>query len=275
VTDLDTAATPSSGAELLSLLSVREIGADTFVADPVEGAGSNGSAALPGLYGGQVLAQALLAADGTVSEERLAHSLHVYFVARGQPDQPVTFDVARDRDGRSFSARRVVARQGERVILTAAASFTVGEGGPDRQGLRAPTVVGPEDSEPMTTHLVGVEVRTPPVELDRGHPSRVWMRSELGSTPRSNAAGVAYASDLFSGMTTFLTVPPNTFFTTLDHAIWFHRPFRMQDWVLMDLVGVSLASGRGWYTGQFYDHTGQALASLAQEVLLRMPDEPV
>jgi acyl-CoA thioesterase II len=249
---------------LAQLLSVTEEAADRFVASVLAPGRANG------LYGGQVVAQALLAAARTVPDERRPHSLHGYFLRRGDAREPVTFDVDRDRDGHSYSARTVVARQDERVIFRMSASFTRAEEGPDRQAVAMPAVRGPGDATPLPPILPGVEVRDPEPSAERSHPVRTWVRAAGAGAedPVYAAAVLVYVSDLFSGLAGLLG-PRVRSMASLDHAVWFHRPVRMDDWVLMDHVGTSVAAGRGWYRSTLFDRSGAALAACAQEMVVR------
>ncbi|MGY1742118.1 MULTISPECIES: acyl-CoA thioesterase [unclassified Blastococcus] len=256
--------TAAEGTPLPELLSVREVGPDRWLADALAPGRHNG------LYGGQVAAQALVAAARTVAAERAPHSLHGYFLRRGDARLPVLFDVERDRDGHSYSARTVVARQEDRVVFRMAASFAGREDGPDRQAVAMPPVRAPEDSQPLPPTLTGVEVRDPEPSAERQHPMRTWVRAPGADAgdPLHSAAVLVYVSDLFSGLA-HLMGPRVRSMASLDHAVWFHRPVRMDDWVLMDHVGTSVAAGRGWYSSTLFDRTGAALASCAQEMVIR------
>ena len=254
---------------LAELLDVRELTPDRWVADAPAPGRHNG------LYGGQVAAQALIAAARTVAAERAPHSLHGYFLRRGDARLPVVFDVERDRDGHSYSARTVAARQEDRVIFRLAASFSRPEEGPDRQAIGMPEVRGPEESQPLPAILTGVEVRDPDPSTERQHPMRTWVRAPDTASPSAGeaealhaAAALVYVSDLFSGLANLMG-PRVRSMASLDHAVWFHRPARMDDWVLMDHVGTSVAAGRGWYTSTLFDRSGAALASCAQEMVIR------
>jgi acyl-CoA thioesterase-2 len=263
MTEAPAGAGRSPSGELMVLLTPEVVDRDISIADP--------RLAGPGLFGGQVAAQALLAAAGTVPPDRVAHSLHGYFLRRGDASRRVLYTVERDRDGRSYSARRVVARQGGQVIFNMAASFAVPEDGPEVQAVAMPEVPAPEDSAPVETHLVGIEVRDPDPRPDRLHPTRVWVRciDDLGPDPHAHAAVLTYVSDLFSGLSVLGNMRPTDLMTSLDHALWFHRPARLDRWILMDHLGAALASGRGWYTGHLYDESGTAVAGLAQQMVLR------
>jgi acyl-CoA thioesterase II len=224
-----------------------------------------------GLYGGQVAAQALLAASETVAPDRQPHSLHAYFLRRGETNQSVVYDIDRDRDGASYSARRVVARQGERIILTASLSFHVGETSPDVQGFAAPSIATPDEvrDHVIRSRCFGMEFR----DLS---PSTVWplqmwagATEALPNNPRISSALVTYLSDMYTGIFAFPEADASTNLVSLDHVIWFHRTAPATDWFLMDLAGESIANGRGMYLGRIYDSSGKMVATLAQETLFR------
>jgi len=237
------------------------------------------------LYGGQVAAQALRAAGLTVPEGRLPHSLHSYFLRPGDASVPTVFQVYRDRDGGSYSARRVVALQEGKVIFNLSASFHVGGEGPDLQPSKAPAVHGPEACRPYALpRLFGLESRA----CDEEHgsamwPMRFWSRTDAplpADDQLLHACVLTYLSDISSGVIALeepgareadgTPVPGHAVSgSSLDHAVWFHRPVRMDDWVLMDHEGQTAASGRGWYTGSIHDTDGRLVASLAQECLFR------
>ena len=220
------------------------------------------------LFGGQVAAQALLAAGRTVQAERRPHSLHGYFLRPGDSRRPVVFSVDRDRDGRSFSARRVVARQEGEVILNLSASFHAGDDqAQDEVALRPPVAAATQVTVPH--RLIGFEQRV--VDLPfTVHPTRVWMRSTqaLPADPLVHAAALTYLSDIYTGHGA-LQSAVGKHQSTLDHTVWFHRPARADEWVLMDLQARSVGQGRGLYTGELWTEAGVLVASLAQETLYR------
>jgi acyl-CoA thioesterase-2 len=225
------------------------------------------------LYGGQVAAQALLAAGRCVPPERPPHSLHGYFLRPGDASQPIIFHVYRDRDGRSYSARRVVAVQDGDVIFNMSASFHVADEGPDAQLAKMPAgVAPPEESRPLNLFRVfDFEAAAPPIEGGPYEfPIRFWARSDIAlpDDPLIHAAAIAYLSDISTGLVPLHTSEGRST-SSLDHAMWFHRAGRADDWLLTDLVGHSAAEGRGWYTGSMYDRNGRLIASLAQETLFR------
>ncbi|GGQ27022.1 acyl-CoA thioesterase-2 [Actinomadura coerulea] len=226
------------------------------------------------LYGGQVAAQALRAAGGTVPEGRLPHSLHGYFLRGGDAARPTIFRVDRDRDGRSFSARRVVALQGGEVIFSMSVSFQRPADDEDRQVHPAPRVPGPENlpASPVP-RLFSMESRVPPQPYEAADfPTRLWSRctAPLPDDDLLHACVLTYLSDISSGLIALHDGAARSG-SSLDHAVWFHRPVRMDDWVLMDLVPQTVAAGRGWYTGTIHAGDGVLVASLTQETLFRTP----
>jgi acyl-CoA thioesterase II len=220
------------------------------------------------LYGGQVAAQALYAAGRTVPAERLPHSLHGYFLRQGSSVRPTVLQVERDRDGHSFSARRVVAIQEGEVILNMSASFAVPQAGADRDAA-APELPArdplPRWSLPRHPSF---ELRT--ADTGRRLPVRFWLRStvELPADPLLHAAVLTYASDLSTGLVA-LEDDKAEAGPSLDHAVWFHRPARMDDWTWHELEPHAVSGGRGWYTGAVYAADGSRVASIAQEQLFR------
>ena len=229
------------------------------------------------LYGGQVAAQALLAAGRTVPPDRLPHSLHGYFLRSGDAARPAVFRVERDRDGRSFSARRVVAIQGGEVIFNMSASFTAGSRGPDVAVDPAP---GAEPPDGLPSHtlprLFSFEARRPAQPYPDAHwPTRFWARSTaaLPDDPLLHACVLTYLSDIGTGLSA-LPDDQASPGPSLDHAVWFHRAARPDDWVLMDLVPRTVAGGRGWYTGTLHTTDGTLAASFVQETLFRPGPNP-
>jgi len=220
------------------------------------------------LYGGQVAAQALYAAGHTVPAGRLPHSLHGYFLRQGSRLRPTVFQVDRDRDGHSFSARRVVAIQDGEVIFNMSASFAPVRAGADRDAV-APELPspGPLPRWSLPRHP-SFEVRT--ADTGRRLPVRFWLRStvELPGDPLLQAAVLAYTSDLSTGLVTLEDHEAEAG-PSLDHAVWFHRPARMDDWTWHELEPHAVSSGRGWYTGAIYAADGSRIASFAQEQLFR------
>ncbi|WP_433501981.1 acyl-CoA thioesterase [Pseudonocardia halophobica] len=224
------------------------------------------------LFGGQVAAQALLAAGRTVADDRAPHSLHGYYLRGGHASRPTVFQVHRDRDGRSFTARRVVAIQDGEVIFNMAASFAVPQDGPDTSVDPVPEAPDPDTlSGAPVPRVFGFEGRTVHAHPGaRSYPVRYWTRctEPLPEDPLVHASALTYISDMFGA---FPPVDGGVPGPSLDHAIWFHRPVRADEWMLIDLVPRSAAGGRNWYTGTLHDRTGRHVASLTQECLFRAP----
>jgi acyl-CoA thioesterase-2 len=248
------------------------------------------------VFGGQVAGQALVAAGRTVPRERRVHSLHSYFIRGGDPSVPIVYEVDRVRDGRSFTTRRVVAVQHGKAIFTLSASFQLDEPGLDHQ---EPMPAVPEPSslptyaESATGYLekVGMArlprpidiryVTEPPWRAREDGPgearSQVWMRAdgELPDDDLLHVCVLAYASDMT--LLDSVLVRHGVYWGTdkvlgasLDHAMWFHRRFRADEWFLYDCVSPSASGARGLATGRFYSHDGQLVATVVQEGLLRV-----
>ncbi|WOH80443.1 acyl-CoA thioesterase II [Bradyrhizobium sp. BEA-2-5] len=251
------------------------------------------------VFGGQFVAQALAAAEQTVREDQAAHSVHGYFVRSGDEHQPIIYEVERIRDGMSFSTRRVDAVQDGRTVFTMTASFQHKEVGFEHQDLM-PQTPGPEgllsqaqiarkymDKMPDAAReqllLEGaIEIRpVDPIDIlnpQAKPPQRsVWYRAvgALPDRPALHRALLAYVSDLnllSTAMRPHATtwVTPGIQSTSLDHAIWFHRPFRMDDWLLFVMDSPSANGARGFASGRFYTREGRLVASAAQEGLIRV-----
>lgn len=226
-----------------------------------------------GLYGGQVAAQALRAAAETVPPGRQPHSLHGYFLSRGDPARRVLLMVNRDRDGRSYSNRRVIAVQNGVVIFNMAASFHLTEEGPDYQAHEMPYVPGPAGLPDLTvrTRMLGIDIRIPPQSVPgQEWPSRVWMRAREDLAGEiEQACALTYVSDMFTGLASVPEISQVGPVTSIDHAVWFHRQASLGDWVLMDLLPESTSGGRGMYTGRIFTANGALAAGIAQESLFR------
>jgi acyl-CoA thioesterase-2 len=224
------------------------------------------------LYGGQVAAQALRAAGLTVPAGRHPHSLHCYFLRGGSATMPTDLTVERDRDGRSYSARRVVARQDGKTIFTLSASFHVPEDGPDHTVGAMPSTEGPDGlGEYAVPRLASMRGRMPPQpHPEAAWPTRFWTRctAPLPDDPSWHAAILTYVSDISTGLVS-LETSEHLAGSSLDHSVWFHRPIRMDDWVLVDKLPGSVSRGRGWYTGTVHGRDGTHAASFAQEGLFR------
>ncbi len=252
------------------------------------------------LFGGQVIAQALAAAERTVDEGRSAHSLHAYFLRTGSNELPISYMVTNDFDGRSFSNRRVVASQQGEAILNLTASFHVGEVGVEHQRMPMSMVTPPEELEPMSRQLarlaqewgpgtevpikrpLAFDVRTveKPCWLtgDRSEAvAHTWVRAvaPLPDDPRVHRAVLAYASDMQLLMTALRPhgksmVRGDARGASLDHAIWFHEPFRADEWLLYVTESPWAGNGRGFTRGQIFTRDGRLVASTAQEGVVRI-----
>ena len=237
------------------------------------------------VFGGLVAGQALRAATYTVGAEHGPHSLHAYFVRPGRPGVPIDHSVDRTRDGRSFTTRRVDSRQDGEVIFTLSASFHTAEPGPEYQLPMAAEVPAPEDLDPpgwpfsasgALTNLELREVGPTPPEPDGTYRStrRVWLRArDVGDDPLMHACALTFMSDLGVVMA---ARPPRpgarwdaVMTASLDHAVWFHRPVRADQWLLYDLHALANHGARGMVRGVIHERSGTLVASVAQEVLVR------
>jgi len=278
---------PDSVDRLIAVLDLEPTGTDRFRS-------ANGQLS-PGerVFGGQVAAQALHAASATVGPAHAAHSTHAYFVRPGRNGVPIDLAVERTRDGRSFTTRRVLALQGDEVIFEMSASFHQFEAGRDYQlGLSA-DVPDPEDAPARMAFIPDSMLSRMPMEMrevgssgpdEHGwYPStrRVWMRIKrrIGDDPVLHQSLLAYLSDM-GAMFGALAPPadgghPNLAMgASLDHALWFHRPMRADEWFLYDLHAVSNASSRGLARGTMHTRDGVLGVSVAQEALLRLAPPP-
>ncbi len=245
-------------------------GRDTFVV-------SGPSYPWGGLYGGQIVAQGLRAAMQTVEPGFVLHSLHAYFLRLGDASEPIRLEVDRSRNGRSFLTRRVVCRQAVGAILNMAASFQVPEEGPEIQTRTMPDVLPPER---LVSDSWSSFVKRSFVDTER-LPGTAWMKIDeaLGDDPALHACGLAYLSD---DLPTDAVVarhpdraPPGSderrlWNASLDHAIWFHRPVRADDFLLFSFDCHGFISSRGLSIGTVFDRTGQHVATVSQEVLTRV-----
>jgi acyl-CoA thioesterase-2 len=240
-------------------------------------------------FGGQVAAQALVAAGATVTAQRRVHSLHGYFIRPGRPDRHIIYQADRVRDGRSFSTRRVTAVQGGEAIFTLSASFQTPEGEPVHQRslpLAPPPEELADDGRPtgefinsrfQETLLPVLEIRpVPPEPADSAssQSSRFWVRvrGRLPDDPLGHACALTYISDVRLARTASATHRAafgNLMIASLDHAVWFHREFRADDWLLVDLLSTTAGFGRGLAHGAFFTRDGLQVASVVQEILIR------
>ena len=251
------------------------------------------------VYGGQVIGQALVAASRTVSTDRSAHSLHGYFLRAGDTDIPILYKVDRIRDGKSFTTRRVVAVQRGQAIFTMSISFQVDEGGLNHQ-FDMPDVPVPDDlqtedeirqvqsknwpKEFQDSFSGSSAIQVKPIEpMDLLNPKpaepvqRCWMRcgDKLPDDPRIHQCVLAYLSDwsLLDTATRPHAVSfmqDNVQVASLDHAVWFHRPFRADEWLLYDQDSPSASGARGFNRGLIYNQSGELVASTTQEGLVRI-----
>ena len=254
------------------------------------------------IYGGQVLAQSLIAASRTVEDERPIHSLHGYFILPGDLAAPVVYFVDRLRDGGSFTTRRVTAIQHGRAIFNMSASFHRQEPGPDHQSPMPD--VPPPDALPSELELLrsmsdripdalrSVLLQERPLDIrpvdpvdpfdpePRAAVRRVWIRSlePVGPSQARHRAVLAYASDY--GILGSALQPhgitfrrSNVMVASLDHAIWFHRPVDVNQWLFYDMRSPVSADARGFALGTFYTGDGRLVASVAQEGLVRVTEE--
>ena len=254
------------------------------------------------VYGGQVIGQALVAASRTVSPNRSTHSLHGYFLRAGDTTIPILYKVDRIRDGKSFTTRRVVAVQRGQAIFTMSISFQVDEGGLSHQ-FDMPKVPAP-DSLPTEDELRREQAKSwpkefqesfsgssaiqvkpvDPVDLLNPEPAqamqRCWMRcgEALPDDPRIHQCVLAYLSDwslldTASRPHAVSFMQDNVQVASLDHAMWFHRPFRADEWLLYDQDSPSASGARGFNRGLIYNQAGELVASTTQEGLLRVHAE--
>ena len=257
-----------SASDLLETLALEQIDTDLFRANFVQ------VEQWP-LFGGQVAAQALAAAGATVPDGRRPHSLHGYFLRRGEADRPTVLRVDRDRDGRSFSARRVVALQHGAVIFNLAASFHEDPAGPLQQQVAAPRIRPPDDLPPSSMHRYpAIEFREDTRPAGQWLPSRFWARVRHPMPPEEllHACALTYISDMSTGLVQLQ--PDLAPVASLDHAMWIHVTPRVDEWLLVDLTGSVLAGPRGHYTGSIFDADGRLVATLAQEMLVRPQARP-
>ena len=281
-----------TAAELLQLLQLEEIEQDLF-------RGTNRDLGTGRIFGGQVLAQALVAARRTVAEDRPAHSLHGYFILAGDLTVPVDYVVSRVRDGGSFTTRGVTANQHRRAIFTMSASFHRAETGPTHQA-PMPDVAPPESLRPeldlireraadLPERLRAVLTQDRPIDVrptdglhpfarhDRRPRRSYWLRAlgSVGDDALHHQSILAYASDY--GLLGAALGPhglsyrnPGLMLASLDHAIWFHRPFRMDEWLLYDFESPVAAGARAFTRGNVFTRAGELVASTAQEGLMRL-----
>jgi acyl-CoA thioesterase II len=274
--------------ELVDLLDLERLDGDLFRGKQPESARAR-------VYGGQVAAQALMAGTRTVPADFAVHSLHSYFLLGGDYSVPIVYEVERIRDGRSFMTRRVVARQHGRPIYYQTLSFQTPEGGYEHQDAM-PEVGAPEtgfdlvevmrkggndEADALGKEWGALDVRWLGntrfgLDPDDGHVSqaRMWIRLREGlpDDPAVHAAAFTYASDvslLGSTLSVHDVNPSRTQMASLDHTLWFHRPFRADDWWLYDQWSPSAQGARGLAFGRIFTADGTLVVTAAQEGLIR------
>lgn len=255
----------------------------------------------PQVYGGQVLGQALQAAQATVDGDRTPHSVHSYFLRRGDFNAPIVYEVDRSRDGRSFTARRVVAVQHGRPIFTLSASFQKAEEGLDYDAKIAMPPLPQdlpkneewtnrqqekiaEENKPCVKHRPTTGFMLRPISSQyRTEPDALqwWLKTSdpVPDNQHSHEALLAYFSDF--GLLASSLIPlgyemgkmDDVMFATIDHSIWFHRPFKVDDWLLYYCRSASVSGARGFAHGSIYNQEGLLVASTAQEGLTRKMDK--
>jgi acyl-CoA thioesterase II len=247
------------------------------------------------VFGGQVAGQALVAAGRTVPDERRVHSLHAYFIRGGDPSVPIIYEVDRIRDGRSFTTRRVIAIQHGKAIFSLSASFQKDEPGIEHaeempEGVPAPETL-PTLMERAEGYAIGAHSRPRPIDVryvneppwitretgERPARNQVWMRAD-GKLPDQQLLHVCvltYASDMT--LLDSVLARHGVYWDTdkvlgasLDHALWFHRPFRADEWFLYDSASPTASGARGLATGRFFGADGTLIATVVQEGLLRV-----
>lgn len=298
-------AVPPTGSDalddLIATVSVTPLGEDRF-----EGRGSTADG-VDATFGGHFLAQSVSAALATVDPNRQLHSVHASFLRGGRPGEPFTLEVERVRDGSSFATRRVRVFQDEgRVLFELLASCTVAEDGPEYQGTEPPLgldrlpdpeslptyreLMGSLDPLPLPEAWAmrdyGLDIRTINAPWAPGGSSehdgiRLWVRAtgNLPTDQHLQSAILAYQSD--ESLADCVAIPwggtwgsPGVLFVSLDHAMWFHRPFDLNQWLLIDQRPITVGRARGLATASVWDRTGQLVATTTQEALFRLLDPP-
>ena len=279
--------------ELLNLIRLEKFSETKFI-------GQNYPASWGRIFGGQILAQSLNAAYQTVPENRIAHSLHGYFILMGDIDLPVEYEVDRIRDGNSFTTRRVVAYQNGKAIFNMAASFQKNESGVDHQ-IDAPNILPPEVLTSDMQQVERIKYKNPnyykslkkaqlkmfdikPVEImshietKNAIPySHVWLKTKemirMGLPEKQQL--LAFSSDI--NLIATATKPHReqinqkpVFIASIDHAMWFHRDFEIDDWFLYAMDSPSASSARGFTRGSIFSKSGTLIASVSQEGLIRI-----
>jgi len=283
---------PRTAAEIADLLDLEEIDVNLF-------RGRQPHTSMQRVFGGQVAGQALVAAYRTMPSDYQVHSLHSYFLRPGDPAVPIVYDVEAIRDGRSFATRRVVARQHGRGIYFMTANFQLPEDGLEHQD-PMPDVPSPEDAVDVAAlfrareraetstwerEWSALDVRrvdmTGHTDPGRAAQNRLWIRvgDTMSDDPIIQQAAFTYASDLTLLGSTLgphgvHIGSPKVQAASLDHTIWFHRPFRADEWWLYDQYSPSASGGRGLALARVFSQDGRLVASVAQEGLVRIRKDP-
>ncbi|MGN6375811.1 MAG: acyl-CoA thioesterase [Sphingomonas sp.] len=283
-------------AGLVNLLDVEQLDTDLY-------RGARQPGGVGRVFGGQVIAQALQAAQRSTEAPKIAHSLHAYFMRAGNEDFPIIFRVVRDFEGRSFATRRVIAMQQGKPILNMAASFQTPEDGLHHQDAM-PDVPGPDElrSEADLRHEIidripekfrRMMLRARPIEFRPVQP-RAWFSAEkrppeqhswfrlvapIGDDMAMHRAILAYASDMTLLGTSMLPhginwLMQNVQTASLDHSLWLHEPFRADEWLLYSCDSPWAGHARGFNRGRIFTADGRLVASVSQEGLIRMRDAP-
>ncbi len=262
---------------MAELLDLEPHGPDTFVGRVARYPGGDR------LFGGQVVAQALRAATATVDPDRPAHSLHSYFIRPGTPAEPVRYEVERLRNGRSFSTRQVVARQSSGAILNLSVSYQVVEPEADVQIAELPADLPSPDDESLDDHSWGALLDRRPVDLPDGSLGYwIRLRADLDEDPVLHTCALAFMSDAAPSRAARSPHPDFVGDTgdrsrfsgaSLDHAVWFHRPSRAEQWHWFATCSHGLSGARGLTTGDVLTADGVHVATVAQQVLLRRSRE--
>jgi acyl-CoA thioesterase II len=276
--------------ELLGILDLEPIEENIF-------RGRSPDETVQRVFGGQVAGQALIAAGRTVPPERAVHSLHAYFLRPGDPSIPIVYEVDRIRDGRSFTTRRVIGVQHGKAIFNLQASFQIAELGLEHAAAM-PDAPDPESLPTLPDRLAeaglgdaGFWSRPRPIDVRyvedppwlaeggdrRPRHQQVWMRAagRLPDDPLLHVCAVTYASDMTLLDSVLLAhgvswVGGRVRGASLDHAMWFHRPFRADEWLLYDQSSPVAGGGRGLATGRLWTRSGEHVVSVVQEGLVRV-----
>ncbi len=259
--------------DFLSVMNLEQHGQDTWV-------GLSADYSWGRIFGGQVIAQGLMAALHTTEDGFNPHSVHAYFIRAGEPSEPVRFEVDRLRDGRSFCTRAVVARQSGGAILHLSCSFQRREDEAEVQTARMPLAPDPQDCQPREKDWPWIMERRLMTSYPGAGQSMGWVRirGPITDDPKLHVCGLAFTSDAvqFDAARSIhpLQVPTDDYHdsfmaASLDHAMWFHRPTRADEWHLYQWNCHGLTGGRGMTLGNLFAADGTHVATVAQEVLLR------